>query len=91
MSTFTALDEHYMRRAIELAARGMFTTRANPRVGCVLVRDDVVIGEGYHVRPGEGHAEVNALASVNGTPSEPAYVSLEPCAPSAGPRPAHMR
>ena len=81
MSTFTALDEHYMRRAIELAARGMFTTRANPRVGCVLVRDDVVIGEGYHVRPGEGHAEVNALASVNGDAvGATAYVSLEPCA-----------
>lgn len=70
-----------MHRAIELATRGLYTTKANPRVGCVLVREGRIIGEGYHVRPGDSHAEVNAIAAA----SEPvagatAFVSLEPCA-----------
>jgi len=50
-----------MERALELAERGLYTTDPNPRVGCVLVRDAVVLGEGWHVRAGEAHAEVAAL------------------------------
>ncbi len=69
-----------MARALQLAERGLYTTEPNPRVGCVLVRDDTVIGEGYHIRAGEGHAEVNALAAAAGDASgATAYVTLEPC------------
>ncbi|MGJ8521518.1 Riboflavin biosynthesis protein RibD [Carnimonas sp. R-84981] len=74
-------DEHFMARAITLAARGLYTTMPNPRVGCVLVKEGQVIGEGFHQRAGEGHAEVNALAAAD--PAQvrgaTAYVSLEPC------------
>ena len=59
---FTEQDHHYMARAIELASLGRFTTTPNPNVGCVLVKDNVVIGEGFHQIAGQGHAEVNALA-----------------------------
>ncbi|HEC74058.1 MAG TPA: bifunctional diaminohydroxyphosphoribosylaminopyrimidine deaminase/5-amino-6-(5-phosphoribosylamino)uracil reductase RibD [Methylophaga aminisulfidivorans] len=70
----------YMARAIELAKRGLYTTDPNPRVGCVIVKDDVIIAEGWHQRAGEGHAEVNALAQA-GSQAEGAdcYVTLEPC------------
>lgn len=74
------LDEFYMARALQLAERGLYTTEPNPRVGCVLVRDGQIIGEGWHRRAGEGHAEVEALASVNGSADgATAYVTLEPC------------
>lgn len=73
-----------MARALELARRGLFTTTPNPRVGCVLVRDGAVIGEGWHERAGEPHAEVQALreAGARGmeTRGASAYVTLEPCA-----------
>ncbi|MFT5721100.1 MAG: diaminohydroxyphosphoribosylaminopyrimidine deaminase, partial [Motiliproteus sp.] len=59
---FSAADHRYMARALQLAARGLYTTAPNPRVGCVLVNGDRVVAEGYHIRAGEGHAEVNALA-----------------------------
>ena len=59
---FTANEREHMARAIELAARGLYTTSPNPRVGSVIVRDDAVIGEGWHVRAGEPHAEINAIA-----------------------------
>jgi diaminohydroxyphosphoribosylaminopyrimidine deaminase / 5-amino-6-(5-phosphoribosylamino)uracil reductase len=77
---FTALDYRSMSRALRLARRGRYTTRANPQVGCVLVKDGKVIGEGLHWRPGEGHAEVNALRNA-GTLARgaTAYVTLEPC------------
>jgi len=68
-----------MARAIQLAWKGLYTTDPNPRVGCVLVRDGQVIGEGYHVRAGEGHAEVNALAQAGDARGATAYVTLEPC------------
>ena len=55
------LDAHYMARAIELARNGLYTTHPNPRVGCVIVRDGQIVGEGWHVRTGEPHAEVHAL------------------------------
>jgi len=74
-------DTHYMRRAIELAQRGLYTTDPNPRVGCVLVRDGQVLGEGWHERAGEAHAEVNALRAAAGPAAgATAYVTLEPCA-----------
>lgn len=76
-------DRKHMARAIELARCGLYTTMPNPRVGCVLVRDEQVIGEGWHVRAGEGHAEVNALADAAGrgcaVAGATAYVTLEPC------------
>jgi diaminohydroxyphosphoribosylaminopyrimidine deaminase/5-amino-6-(5-phosphoribosylamino)uracil reductase len=72
-------DRHYMQLAIELAQRGLYTTAPNPRVGCVLVRDDKIIGQGYHLRAGEGHAEVNAIAGAVNAEGATAYVTLEPC------------
>lgn len=77
-------DEKYMQRCIQLAANGIQGTRPNPMVGAVIVANDRVIGEGYHVRCGEGHAEVNAFASVQPEdehllPEATLYVSLEPC------------
>jgi diaminohydroxyphosphoribosylaminopyrimidine deaminase/5-amino-6-(5-phosphoribosylamino)uracil reductase len=74
-------DRRYMRRALELAQRGLYTTDPNPRVGCVLVRDGQVLGEGWHERAGEAHAEVNALRAAAGPAAgATAYVTLEPCA-----------
>ena len=55
-------DHLFLRAAVELARRGEFSTAPNPRVGCIVVRDGEVLGRGWHVRHGEGHAEVNALA-----------------------------
>ena len=54
-------DEFYMARALRLAEQGIFTTHPNPRVGCVIVRDGEIVGEGFHYRAGEPHAEVHAL------------------------------
>ena len=78
-------DEKYMSRCLQLARNGMCNARPNPMVGAVIVSaDGRIIGEGYHVRCGEGHAEVNAFASVKAE-DEPLlkeatiYVSLEPC------------
>jgi diaminohydroxyphosphoribosylaminopyrimidine deaminase/5-amino-6-(5-phosphoribosylamino)uracil reductase len=69
-----------MRRALELAARGLYTTDPNPRVGCVLVRDGRVLAEGWHVRAGEPHAEALALlAAGSESRGATAYVTLEPC------------
>ena len=77
---FSAADHEFMARALRLARRGLFTTSPNPRVGCVLVRDGVIVGEGWHRRAGEAHAEVNALAMAGGaTRGATAYVTLEPC------------
>jgi diaminohydroxyphosphoribosylaminopyrimidine deaminase/5-amino-6-(5-phosphoribosylamino)uracil reductase len=73
-------DAIYMARALELAERGRNTTDPNPRVGCVLVRDGRVVGEGWHVRAGEPHAEVLALRAAGGqAQGAAAYVTLEPC------------
>ena len=70
-----------MQRALELAERGLFTCKPNPGVGCLLVKDDVVIGEGYHQKAGEAHAEVEAIRSASGdTNGSTAFVTLEPCA-----------
>ncbi|MCK9619921.1 MAG: bifunctional diaminohydroxyphosphoribosylaminopyrimidine deaminase/5-amino-6-(5-phosphoribosylamino)uracil reductase RibD [Methylobacter sp.] len=75
----TPRDAFYMARAISLAKKGRYTTDPNPRVGCVLVRDDVVIGEGWHVKAGQGHAEVEALKNTPDAKGATAYVTLEPC------------
>ena len=72
-------DAVYMARAIHLAKKGRYSTDPNPRVGCVLVRDGEVIAEGWHVKAGEGHAEVEALKQVQDAQGATAYVSLEPC------------
>jgi len=81
MSTEQAiLDAHYMARALELARKGHYSTHPNPRVGCVIVRDGQVVGEGWHVRTGEPHAEVHALrAAGEQARGATAYVTLEPC------------
>jgi diaminohydroxyphosphoribosylaminopyrimidine deaminase/5-amino-6-(5-phosphoribosylamino)uracil reductase len=67
-----------MRRALELAAKGLFTATPNPRVGCVVAKGDAIIGEGWHERAGGPHAEVNALQGVKGEAAT-LYVTLEPC------------
>jgi len=74
-------NEHeLMNRALELAARGLYTTDPNPRVGCVLVRDGEVVGEGWHRRAGGPHAEVVALKqAAERAKGASCYVTLEPC------------
>ena len=80
MTEWTRDDHRYMAQALRLAAKGLFTTTPNPRVGCVLVKGGQVVGEGWHVRAGGDHAEVVAIASsqvpVRGAT---AYITLEPC------------
>jgi diaminohydroxyphosphoribosylaminopyrimidine deaminase/5-amino-6-(5-phosphoribosylamino)uracil reductase len=77
---FSVQDAHYMAQALRLAERGLFTVRPNPAVGCVIVRDGVVVGEGWHIRAGEPHAEVYALrAAAEQARGATAYVTLEPC------------
>lgn len=73
-------DSTWMARALQLAGRGMFTTTPNPRVGCVLVKDGQVIGEGWHVKAGEPHAEPLALRAAGAQAhGASVYVTLEPC------------
>lgn len=80
MGTEQADDLHWMRRAIELARRGEGSVEPNPMVGCVIVRDDEVIAEGWHRRYGDRHAETDALSrAVTDVGGATAYVSLEPC------------
>lgn len=80
LSERDVLDAHYMARALELACKGLYSTHPNPRVGCVIVRDGQVVGEGWHVRAGEPHAEVHALRQAGELARGAcAYVTLEPC------------
>ncbi|MBP5699759.1 MAG: bifunctional diaminohydroxyphosphoribosylaminopyrimidine deaminase/5-amino-6-(5-phosphoribosylamino)uracil reductase RibD, partial [Methanobrevibacter sp.] len=84
MNKVSITDEIYMRRCIQLAKNGRKNAQPNPMVGAVIVHNGKIIGEGYHVRCGEGHAEVNACASVNKEDEHllkesTIYVSLEPC------------
>ena len=75
-----ASDPEYMAVALQLAARGLYTTTPNPRVGCVLVRDGRVISEGWHERAGGPHAEIVALRAAGAAArGATAYVTLEPC------------
>src|SRR5712664_2526225 len=76
----TQSDDHWMRRALELAERGRGFVEPNPLVGAVVVRDDQIVGEGWHQRYGEAHAEVYALAAAGeDTHGATLYVTLEPC------------
>jgi diaminohydroxyphosphoribosylaminopyrimidine deaminase/5-amino-6-(5-phosphoribosylamino)uracil reductase len=78
---FNAVDHAMMARALQLAERGLYTTKPNPMVGCVIAQGSEVVGDGYHVRAGEPHAEVFALrAAGERSRGATAYVTLEPCA-----------
>lgn len=80
MTEFSAYDNEFMSRAIRLAKRGLYTTHPNPRVGCVITKDNNIVGEGWHKKTGEGHAEVNALIQAGIQAQDAtAYVTLEPC------------
>lgn len=78
--SFSAVDHGMMALALQLAEHGLWTTSPNPRVGCVLVRDGKIVGEGWHERAGEPHAEVHALRAAGELArGATAYVTLEPC------------
>ena len=80
MSNFTPQDIVYMRHALRLAEKGLYTTDPNPRVGCVLVKDDEIVAEGWHEVAGGPHAEIVALQQAGGkAKGATAYVTLEPC------------
>lgn len=82
---FSDSDHHYMARALRLAKQGLYTTDPNPRVGCVMVQQPSgqpahIVGEGFHARAGEPHAEIHALnAAGKNAKGATAYVTLEPC------------
>ena len=79
-SKFSQQDIHYMMRAIALAKQGRFTTTPNPNVGCVIVKDEKIVGEGFHIQTGGPHAEVHALKQAgSNAKGATAYVTLEPC------------
>ena len=76
----TDFDRYAMARAIALAERGLETTDPNPRVGCVIAKNGRIIGEGWHQKAGEAHAEVVALrAATEAVSGATVYVTLEPC------------
>ncbi|WP_425146707.1 deaminase, partial [Enterococcus faecalis] len=80
---FSDFDHAMMQRALALAEKGLFTTTPNPRVGCVIVRDDTVIGEGYTQPAGQDHAEIQAMKDAQSRGQDvrgsTTYVTLEPC------------
>lgn len=80
-AAFDTIDRLHMTRALRLAERGLYTTRPNPMVGCVIARGEAVLGEGWHMRAGGPHAEIHALqAAGDAARGATAYVTLEPCA-----------
>lgn len=81
MTAFSAIDHAHMAEALRLAARGLYTTTPNPRVGCVIANGERVLGRGFHERAGDPHAEVFALReAAESARGATAYVTLEPCA-----------
>ena len=69
-----------MSQALQLAEKGLFSTTPNPRVGCVIVRDNQIVGRGWHERAGQAHAEINALKQASAAAKNATvYVTLEPC------------
>lgn len=77
---FSQADHRYMAQALTLARKGLYTTDPNPRVGCVIVLNGQVVGEGFHLRAGEAHAEIHALEAAGElAEGATAYVTLEPC------------
>jgi diaminohydroxyphosphoribosylaminopyrimidine deaminase / 5-amino-6-(5-phosphoribosylamino)uracil reductase len=80
VTKFAAFDHAMMRRALELAEKGLYTTTPNPRVGCVITKDEKTVGEGWHERAGGPHAEVVALETAGSAAAGATlYVNLEPC------------
>jgi len=80
MSSFTEFDHRAMQRALHLAEKGRYTSHPNPRVGCVIAKNQKIVGEGAHLYAGEAHAEVHALAMAGDkAKGATAYVTLEPC------------
>lgn len=80
MDTFSAADHQYMALAIQLAAKGLYTTHPNPRVGCVIVSNHTIIASGFHQKAGEAHAEILALEQAGeDARGATVYVTLEPC------------
>lgn len=81
MSSFSTFDHEMMQRALRLAAKGLFTTKPNPMVGCVITVGEEIVGEGHHERAGEPHAEAHALMQAGErAKGATVYVTLEPCA-----------
>lgn len=79
-TAFSTADHAHMAHALRLARLGLYTTTPNPRVGCVIVKDDTVVGTGWHAKAGEPHAEVHALREAGErAKGATAYVTLEPC------------
>lgn len=72
-------DASFMATALKLAEKGRYTTDPNPRVACILVRDNKIIAEGWHMRAGQAHAEIIALGQTTNAKGATAYVTLEPC------------
>ena len=80
VNRFSVADHAHMAHALQLAAQGLYTTTPNPRVGCVIVKDGQIIGEGWHQRTGTPHAEIHALKLAgDAARGATAYVTLEPC------------
>ncbi len=78
--SFSADDHRYMARALQLAEKGIYTTAPNPNVGCVIVKDNEIVGEGWHEKAGEPHAEIHALRKAGErAKGATVYVTLEPC------------
>jgi len=81
VTNYSPADCEFMARALQLARRGIYTAHPNPRVGCVIVNDGTIVGEGWHQKVGEEHAEINALRNASAAAkSAIVYVTLEPCA-----------
>ena len=77
---FSSADHAYLSQALQLAEKGLFSTTPNPRVGCVVVRDNQIVGRGWHERAGQAHAEINALKQASvAAKNATVYVTLEPC------------